>query len=433
MGNLMFTQFSVLEKWHIEQYLRKEIKGKFPMISLSKILQPIRERINSKNYSLDIPLVAKIRFADGQIFYRVAQPKNDVFMAKKGDLLVSNINFEKGAFCIVDEEFVACSTDYQPYRIICADILPEYLNLCLRTNIFLENVAAAKPKGMKTRAKWDFIKTFAIPVPTRSEQQQIINAYNTKIINANTLQSENSYREIENIVEKYLQLQINNDIKNDEILSFVSFVNCLTWDVANRTADVFVSSKYKQLPLSRIAQINPSICRNLSKDDNVTFIPMECISDLDGEVKEKRICKASEKGFTKFENGDIIWAKITPCMQNGKSAIVNNLVNGVGYGSTEFYVIRVNTEYVLPEYIYYLLRMYRVRETAVNYFSGSAGQQRVRKSFLEELSVPIPSLEEQKDLVNILDKKKLQIISNRTEVDKLFNEAKQEFENAVFE
>lgn len=433
MSKLMFTQFSALDKWYIEQYLRKAIKGRFPMISLSKILKPVKMRVSSQEYNSEIPLVAKIRFSDGQIFYRVAQPKNDVFLAKKGDLLVSNINFEKGAFCIVDKETVACSTDYQPYKIIYSDILPEYLNLCLRSDTFLKNVAEAKPKGMKTRAKWDFIKTFSIPVPSLSEQKEIVSKYNAYVLRAEVLKEEHSYYEIEKAIESTLKLEsYSYGIGNKCILSFIQYSQLGTWDVRNKGSTILQSLKYKQQLLSRIAQINPPIRQTISCDDEVSFIPMECVSDLDGIVKEKRTCKASAKGFTKFEDGDIIWAKITPCMQNGKSAIVSKLTNGVGYGSTEFYVIRVNEEVVLPEYIYYLLRMYRVRETAVNYFSGSAGQQRVRKSFLEELSIPVPSIEEQKALVNILNTKKEEIISTRTKVETLLYQAKQDFENAIF-
>lgn len=432
MSKLMFTQYSTLDKWYIEQYLRKTIKSRFPMVSLSKILKPIRVRVNSQDYNQDIPLVAKIRFSDGQIFYRVAQPKNDVFLANKGQLLVSNINFEKGAFCIVDKETVASSTDYQPYNIIYSDILPEYLNLCLRSDMFLKNVSEAKPKGMKTRAKWDFIKTFSIPVPSLSEQAEILSVYNSKMAEANAMQYEHSYNEIENEIEKYLQLQAYTNIDSNEKLSFINYSDCLTWDVRNKQQRVFISSKYKQQVLSKVAQINPTIRKNILDEEDVSFIPMECVSDLDGKIKEKRTCKASAKGFTKFEEGDIIWAKITPCMQNGKSAIVRGLTNGIGYGSTEFYVIRVNETVVLPEYVYYLLRMYRVRETAVNHFSGSAGQQRVRKSFLEELSIPVPSLEEQEVMVATLNNIKSEIITNRTRVEELICQAKRDFENAIF-
>lgn len=430
---LAFTHYSALDKWYIEQYLRKEISGKFPMVSLSKILQPKRERISSREYSSEIPLVSKIRFTDGKIFYRTAKPKNDVFLAKKNDLLVSNINFEKGAFCIIDRDLIACSTDYQPYIIIYNEIVPQYLNLCLRCNAFLNNVAEAKPKGMKTRAKWEFIKTFSIPVPSLEEQKEILSKYYASILNAEMLKDEYSYYQIERYIENHLQLNSFSTEHSNAILNFTEYSTLFTWDVRNRTdRKVFQTNKYIQKPLKLLAEINPSLTKKLKDDDDVTFIPMECISDLDGSIQERRICKAEKKGFTRFENGDVIWAKITPCMQNGKSAVASDLKNGVGYGSTEFYVIRTKKDLLLPEYLFYLLRMYRIREEAVNYFSGSAGQQRVRKNFLEELAIPLPSLEEQRYLVKQLDEIKSNIISNREKVENLYTQAKQDFEKAIF-
>ena len=184
--------------------------------------------------------------------------------------------------------------------------------------------------------------------------------------------------------------------------------------------------------LNNLVEINPKLSKQLKDDDTVSFIPMECVSDFDGSVKEYRECKYSTKGFTKFENGDIIWAKITPCMQNGKSAIVDGMKNGVGYGSTEFYVLRRKSDKVLTEYLYYILRSIKVRTQAVNYFSGSAGQQRVRKSFLQELRIPLPSIQEQKELIALLDEKKKEMNDKQAEYQIVRQQAKENFENAIF-
>ena len=311
-------------------------------------------------------------------------------------------------------------------------ILPEFLFLLMKTNMFNKQVKENTSGSVRQNLTYDALASIKIPVPSLSEQTEILSVYNLKMAEANAMQYEHSYNEIENEIEKYLQLQAYTNIDSNEKLSFINYSDCLTWDVRNKQQRVFISSKYKQQTLSKVAQINPTIRKNILDEEDVSFIPMECVSDLDGEVKEKRTCKASAKGFTKFEEGDIIWAKITPCMQNGKSAIVRGLTNGIGYGSTEFYVIRVNETVVLPEYVYYLLRMYRVRETAVNHFSGSAGQQRVRKSFLEELSIPVPSLEEQEVMVATLNNIKSEIITNRTRVEELICQAKRDFENAIF-
>ena len=115
---------------------------------------------------------------------------------------------------------------------------------------------------------------------------------------------------------------------------------------------------------------------------------MESVSDVYGEIMHSQVgATSNSKGFTRFIEKDILWAKITPCMQNGKCAIANDLKGGCGFGSTEFHVLRSNDK-VLPEYIYCFLRTSILRKTATTYFTGSAGQQRVGANFLEAITIP---------------------------------------------
>ena len=142
------------------------------------------------------------------------------------------------------------------------------------------------------------------------------------------------------------------------------------------------------MPLEFYCEINP---KTIYPDDieDVSFIPMECVSDIYGEIIEHKNGKSTNsKGYTSFQENDVIWAKITPCMQNGKCAVATNLKNGYGYGSTEFHVFRA-TQNAIPEYIHCFMRSKRVREVAVSYFTGSAGQQRIGTDFLEALTLPL--------------------------------------------
>ena len=175
----------------------------------------------------------------------------------------------------------------------------------------------------------------------------------------------------------------------------------------------FISNKYKNVKLSEIAWVNP-FC-SFEKNDVVSFVPMDAIDSVNGIVAYKGVKKVDEtKGFTRFKEGDILWAKITPCMQNGKSAIANNLLNGYGCGSTEFFVIRSKDEnVVLQEYLLFLLRDERILKTAMNYFGGSAGQQRVSTLFLKTFNVPLPGIEKQKSYCKLL--KNAQIIKQQKE------------------
>ena len=164
----------------------------------------------------------------------------------------------------------------------------------------------------------------------------------------------------------------------------------------------FISNEYRNVKLSQIAYINPSVSLlKLQKDSEISFIPMEVIDAKMGRISEYKVKTVlNSKGFTKFQDNDLLWAKITPCMQNGKSAIVHNLINGYGCGSTEFFVIRPKNNEILIEYIHFLLRHDKVLQTAQNYYGGSAGQQRVPVEFLNNFSVPLLPLGLQREIVS---------------------------------
>lgn len=173
----------------------------------------------------------------------------------------------------------------------------------------------------------------------------------------------------------------------------------------------FISNIYRNVKLSEIAWIDPAC--SFEKVKGVSFVPMDAIDSVNGIIAYQGVKKVDEtKGFTRFKEGDILWAKITPCMQNAKSAIAKNLLNGYGCGSTEFFVIRTkDNNVVLHEYLLFLLRDERVLKSAMNYFGGSAGQQRVSPLFLKTFSVPLPNIEEQNrfcELVRIAQKTKQQ-------------------------
>ena len=159
---------------------------------------------------------------------------------------------------------------------------------------------------------------------------------------------------------------------------------------------------WKWVRLGEVCEINPSKkeITHISDDLEVSFIPMDAVDEGQGEIVSPEIRKIKDvrKGYTYFKEGDVIFAKITPCMENGKCAIAKNLVNKLGFGSTEFHVIRPLNS-VLSEWIWFYLRQQHIREEATKYFTGSVGQQRVPKEFLENLLLPLPPLPEQKRIV----------------------------------
>ena len=138
----------------------------------------------------------------------------------------------------------------------------------------------------------------------------------------------------------------------------------------------------------------------------------------DGKINTGNIFPYSEvkKGFTCFREGDVLFAKITPCMENGKGALAVGLRNGIGCGSTEFHVLRPNTEIIQGKWLYYLTVWTAFRKDAERHMSGSAGQKRVPKAFLEKFELQLPSLCEQSFQVETLDRVKAVIELRKQEL-----------------
>jgi type I restriction enzyme S subunit len=157
--------------------------------------------------------------------------------------------------------------------------------------------------------------------------------------------------------------------------------------------------------LRDICEINPRFNNGQNPEEQCSFVPMEFVDDTFAEIvrTETRPVAEVQKGYTPFKNDDVILAKITPCMENGKCALAKNLVNGIGFGSTEFHVMRAGEE-VTPEWIYYFVRQKSVREKLARRMHGSAGQQRVPTEAVEDLLIPLPPLPEQQRIAAILDR-----------------------------
>lgn len=170
--------------------------------------------------------------------------------------------------------------------------------------------------------------------------------------------------------------------------------------------DPFLDSKnFGIKKLGNVAIINPkkSEVKDIG-DIEVSFIPMDKVGE-NGEfnVSLKRMLFEVYKGFTYFKEGDVLFAKITPCMENGKGAIALNLVNGIGFGSTEFHVIRPTNE-ISPYWLYNLTSLKMFRKLAERKMTGSAGQKRVPKDFLSGVEIVVPPIELQNKFAQIVKK-----------------------------
>lgn len=162
---------------------------------------------------------------------------------------------------------------------------------------------------------------------------------------------------------------------------------------------------WPMVKLGDVCTINPRLPKNANPEQEVTFLAMAAVSEK-GEIssQETRILHATKKGFTYFERGDVLMAKITPCFENGKATLTNNLNTQIGFGSTEFHVLRAIPDLILPEFIFYLIWNERFRIAAAKEMTGSAGQKRVSADYLKEYKFYLPSIFEQEKIVSALNK-----------------------------
>lgn len=167
--------------------------------------------------------------------------------------------------------------------------------------------------------------------------------------------------------------------------------------------DSIFEGDWEWVELGDIAEINPPR-EDVPGDLEVSFIRMEYISEITNSIESMDIVLFKEiKGtYTFFKENDVLFAKITPCMENGKIAIAKNLKNGIGFGSTEFHVIRPSKK-ILSQYIHYWLLRPTCRIAAQASFTGSSGHRRVPEHFLKHLKTPLPPIEKQQKIVDFLN------------------------------
>jgi type I restriction enzyme, S subunit len=167
-----------------------------------------------------------------------------------------------------------------------------------------------------------------------------------------------------------------------------------------------IPAHWEMSRLRYVCELNPSSSEisDLPSDTKVTFLPMEKIGE-DGSIEkdENREIEEVLRGYTYFKDGDVIVAKITPCFENKKGALLEGLTNGIGFGTTELHVLRPGPR-TNPMFLFYLTRSHAFRVLGVYQMYGAAGQQRVPEDFISNFETAIPLLSEQRAIAAFLDR-----------------------------
>ena len=189
--------------------------------------------------------------------------------------------------------------------------------------------------------------------------------------------------------------EANKKLKKDGIIK-----SAIKYNVIPESETPFeIPDSWVWTRIGDIVQVNP---RNTFIDDQeVGFMPMPLLREgfCNSHSFETRLWEKVKSGFTHFATGDLVVAKITPCFQNRKSAVIKDLPNGIGAGTTELHVLRDGTGLLCMEYLLLVLKTSRFINDGIDHFTGTAGQQRIGKEFLRDYLIPLPPYNEQVRIV----------------------------------
>lgn len=179
--------------------------------------------------------------------------------------------------------------------------------------------------------------------------------------------------------------------------------------------DIFnEKTSWNTVKLIEVCQIDPPR-KELNGIDKELEVSFGMMADLGEHVREftpkdtKRISEVTKGGYSYFKNEDVLLAKMTPCFENGKSGIALNLKNGIGFGSTEFYVLRSNGK-ILPDLLYHIISSEKFLNDGQYSLVGTTGRRRLLKQFVESYEIPLPNLSEQQRLVKLFQSVERNII-----------------------
>ena len=299
-------------------------------------------------------------------FHFAFQDRDVIFMARNPHLRKAGMVMFSG-LCS-DASYILRSKDENV-------ITQEFLAVQLQSDHFWDYCERTKVGSVNFANNWTSIANYEFDLPSIDKQKEIAKkvwaAYNLK----------KSYRKLLSATQEM--------VKSQFIEMFGNPLSSIQKNELKRLGDC--------------CQINPrrpSV--SISDSDLVSFVPMPAVNEdgyIDGATNEEY--GKVKKGFTYFENNDVLFAKITPCMENGKGAIAEALTNGIGMGSTEFHVLRPIEGMSNPYWLLTLTRMPIFRECAAKNMSGTGGQRRVGAAFLENFMIGLPSISEQETFETI--------------------------------
>lgn len=188
--------------------------------------------------------------------------------------------------------------------------------------------------------------------------------------------------------------------------------------VENYKPNIKIDSEWELVELGEVIELNPkkSEIADTDRSINVSFVPMSDLNEHEMRFEPIQIKPLSEvySSYTYFREDDVILARVTPCFENGKSGIARGLVNGIGFGSSEYFILRPKKGLVLSEWIYYMISSYSFINTGKKHMTGTGGLQRLSKEYVLGHIIPLPTIDVQMNMVKQINLEMMIVEQNKT-------------------
>lgn len=321
-------------------------------------------------------------------------PIGEKLIMKKGDVLFGKRRAyqKKVGIAPFDGIFSAHGMVLRPRENV---ITKEYFPLFISSDYFLNEAIRISVGSLSPTVNWKDLKELEFFIPTIEEQRRI-----TPLVWA-AIETKNAYKTL---------ISRTDDLVKSQFIEMFGRLGCdeKGWGLTT---------------LGRCCELNPKRPKGIADDTEVSFVPMPAVSE-EGHMDCSTIKPYSEvkKGFTYFAEDDVLFAKITPCMENGKGAVAKGLSNGIGAGSTEFHVLRPITGKSNPYWIYTITMFDEFRTGARKVMTGTGGQLRVPINYLSDYPITLPPIKLQDQFEAIVrqsDKSKFELQESIARIDNL--------------
>jgi type I restriction enzyme M protein len=366
----------------------------YPMVKIGEIVEINSKAVDPIKIFKDEPFVyidiESVENGTGKVSFNKLINPNDApsrarRVVKNGDVLISTVRPNLKAFaylenvpknCLASTGFAVLSEN--------ENISGKYLYYVVNQDVIVEQMIAMSGKGQYPSITASDLAEIEIPLPPLEIQQQIV----------------------------------------AEIEGYQKLIDGAKQIVNNYKPTIKINPDWEMVELGEVCEINPkkSELKDLDGGTMVSFVPMADLNEneISFNPKEEKPLSEVITGYTYFADNDVLFAKVTPCFENGKAGIAKGLKNKIGFGSSEFFVLRAN-EKVLPIWLYLNIKSLKFSVQGKGQMSGTSGLQRIPREFVTTFQIPLPSINEQEEIVQAIEEE-MQLVNANKRLIEIFEQ-----------